>query len=271
MYWKILLFSIMIGYATCGACQQVITGLGAGPEAMGSTATAHGLWSTWRNPAGLTGISHASVGFANQRLSQNGLMQHAALVAIKLGAFRSGLAIASIGDDLFRESALSIALSHKIGLHALGIRADWLEVRVDGERPRRAIGFSFGSQSKLNEHISLCISARNVNLPEWESDHPLPTYLSAGVAYRTSSNCQFIVEVAKETTADPSLRTGAEFGIRKRLMLRTGYQLHPNTAFAGLGLIAWRFHFDYAIRFAYFLGFAHQLSVTWQTRKTSHK
>lgn len=272
MYSKILLFSIlMAGYPIAAASQSVVTGVGARHEAMGNVATAAGTWSLWRNPAGLTSISHANVGFSNQKLNDGGLIQSAALIAAKLGSFRYGVAFASLGDDIYRESAVSAGLSHLIGIHSIGIRGDWFELRIEGERPRRVLGLSFGSRSKVSDQVTLCAAAQNVNLPHWERGHPLPVRLAVGVLFEATKDCTLSAEIVKETQYNPSLRAGAEYGVRQKVFLRTGYQLQPNTAFAGLGLIAWQLHFDYALRFNYFLGFAQQLGITWQIEKRSPK
>lgn len=272
MYSKILLFSILlVGYPFAAASQSVVAGVGARHEAVGSLATAAGVWSLWRNPAGLTIISRANVGFSNQKLNDGGLIQSAALVATRLGSFRSCLAIASLGDDIYRESAVSFGLSHLIGIHSIGVRADWFELRIEGERPRRVLGLSFGSRSKVSDQVTLCAAAQNVNLPRWEPGHPLPMRLAAGVLFEATKDCTLSAEIVKETQYEPSLRAGAEYGVRQKVFLRTGYQLQPNTAFAGLGLIAWQLHFDYALRFSYFLGLAQQLGITWQIEKRSLK
>src|SRR5262249_23185227 len=155
-------------------------------------------------------------------------------------------------DDLYNEQAVSAGFAHSLGLASLGIRADVIQLRIDGNATKRAVGISIGSIARLTPQLSVGACARNINLPQWARGQPLPVILNAGLLFRPSDNFLLVTEVEKNTDFDPTIKGGMEYSFRKKFFVRTGFNLFPTSAtgaasaFGGIGLRTWRFAFDYA-------------------------
>jgi len=242
--------------------QIVLSNTGARNESLASsTSVSDDEWSLWRNPAGLTQVPHAVVACGVRRIQGLSAFTRSVVfaTATKFGSLGAGMS--AFGDELYNEQAASLAFANELGLASLGIRADVVQLRIDGSNTKRVVGISIGTIAKISPQLSLGACARNVNLPAWSHGQPLPVVLNAGLLFRPSETLVFMAEAEKNTDLDPTLKAAMEYSLQRKFFVRTGFNLFPNAAFGGLGFRAWRFAFDYALRFGYKPGYSQQLSI----------
>lgn len=244
------------------SAQIVLSNSGAKNEALASTtATSTDEWSLWRNPSGLASIDKSTISFGVRRAQGTGVLtqQVVGVCTTNAGSFAAGAS--SFGDDLYNEHAASLAFASHIGLAGVGIRADVMQLRIDGSNTRRTFGITIGCIANLSPRLSIGLCARNINLPDWASGQPLPVVLNSGVSFKAGDNFLVIAEVEKNTDFDPTVKGAFEYSLRKKFFVRTGFNLFPNAAYGGIGLKMWRLGFDYALRFGYLAGYSQQISV----------
>jgi hypothetical protein len=252
--------------------QNVLSNTGAKNEALASsTSVSSDEWSLWRNPAGLALVDHTTFSSGIRRMQGISAFTRSVVLAtpVAFGSFGAGMS--AFGDDLYNEQAASMAFAHTLGLASLGLRADMIQLRIDGSNAIRTFGISIGTIAKLTPRLSVGGCARNINLPQWSHGQPLPVVLSAGVLYRPSDNFLLVAEAEKNIDFDPTLKGAMEYSFRQKFFVRTGVNLFPNAGFGGIGLRTWRLAFDYALRFGYLPGYAQQLSVGFNAGKIKRK
>lgn len=248
--------------------QIVLSNIGAKNEGLGSpNSLSFDESSLWRNPAALAAVEHTVISSNIRRISTLQALAKSVVVSTttKIGSFATGMT--AFGDDIYNEQAASLGFANKLGLASIGIRADVIQLRIDGNNTRRTVGISIGSIAKISSRFSIGLYAHNINLPAWSGENPLPVLLSVGVQFKPVDNFMVIAEVEKDTDFDPTMKGGLEYSFRKKFFARTGFNLFPNAAFGGIGLRTWRLNFDYAARFGYLPGYSHQLSISFRTGK----
>jgi hypothetical protein len=248
--------------------QIVLSNCGAKNESLGSTSSVStDAWSLWRNPAGLMSIEQTVTSSAIRRTQNISALSRSVVVAThtKAGSIAAGMS--AFGDDIYNEQAASLGFANKLGLASLGIRADVIQLRIDGESTRRVIGISVGAIAKLSSTLSVGACAHNINLPSWARGQPLPVVLNAGLLFTPSESFLVIAEAEKNTDLRPTIKGAMEYSLRRKFFARTGFNLFPNCAFGGIGLHRWRFAFDYSLKYGYMPGFSQQLSISVQFGK----
>ncbi|MEJ0029294.1 MAG: hypothetical protein WDO15_02485 [Bacteroidota bacterium] len=250
----------------------MLSNTGAKNEALGSsTSVSVDEWSLWRNPAGLASVESPVISSGIRKMQNIPAFTRSVVLAIPTRLTSLGAGMSAFGDDIYNEQAASLAVANTIGLVSLGVRADVIQLRIDGSGIKRAIGITIGSIAKITPQWSIGACARNINLPQWASGQPLPVVLNAGLLFSPSDNFLLITEVEKNTDFDPTLKGAMEYSFRKKFFVRTGFNLFPNAAFGGIGLRTWRLAFDYALRFGYLPGYSQQLSVGVNTGKLKQR
>lgn len=248
--------------------QSVLSSGGAKNEALGSAVSiVTGEWALWRNPAGLASVEQFIVS-SSIRISQSvGATTKSGLMSTPGKFGTAAIGVSSFGDDIYSESIGSFGFANRFGLASIGIRADMNQLRIDGNSTHRAFGISLGCIATITPHLSIGISARNVNLPSWSQGQALPVVLNTGLSYKPGNNFEVVAEVEKNTDQPASFKSGFEYSVRKKFFARSGFNLFPTAAFGGFGLRMWRLGFDYALKFQYLTGYAQQLSVAVHFRQ----
>jgi len=266
MLYVILLIAILLPLKI--SAQNVLSTTGAKNESTGSPiSVTTDEWSLWRNPAGLTSVQQPVISSSIRKPQSVNDFTRSALIAGSVRSFSGALGVSSFGDDLYNESAASLALASKIGPTSIGLRTDLNQLRIDGNTNRNAFGITVGCIAQITRKLSVGIAARNINLPTWTRGQPLPVVLNTGISFLATENFLVVAEVEKNTDFNPTFKGGFEYSMRKKFFARTGFNLFPNAAFGGIGLRMWRFGFDYSIKFGYLPGYAQQLTINMQLRK----
>jgi hypothetical protein len=257
-----IIFMLLLLQAVKIPAQSVLSNGGARNDGLGGqSAVSIDEWSLWRNPAGLAKETSA-IAFGVRYTPLIKLPTRSAMLALatQRGCFAGG--VSAFGDDLYNEHVLSFAFAHRLTNTNVGIRADLFQQSVDGSGVRRTIGVTIGGITAIGSRLMIGAVARNVNLPQWVKGHPLPVVLSAGLLFRPSGNFSVVAELEKNTDFDPTIKGAVEYSLRKKMFVRTGFNLFPEAAFGGFGFRLWRLGIDYALRWGYLPGYSQQMSVS---------
>jgi hypothetical protein len=247
------------------AAQSTSTLMGARAAGVGLASSALAdEWSLFNNVAGLAGLRQPEVSFAYEaRPSLVGADRMAASFSspLKFGAI--GLGVFRFGDEVYNEHAVSLGFAHGIGNTSLGARISYVQYRAEGFGRNTAMSLDFGGITRITEQIS--IGAYITNLTQARligtDGERLPLRLVAGLGLKPSDKIFVGSELDKDLDYPLSWRTGVEYSIYKKVFFRTGFNLHPNAACFGLGVLEKKIKFDYAMRFSTLTGSAHQVSV----------
>lgn len=248
------------------------------PTQMGSRATGMGYatsgikdeWSLFNNPGGLGKISQINTAFAYEVQSQ--LKSANRMGAVFNRPFKWGtpsVGLFRFGDDIYSEQALTIGFGNQFGIASLGAKANLIQYRAEGFGISTAVSFDFGGITELTEKLS--IGAYITNLTQshiGEDDERLPTRLTAGLTYNPEKNISITTELSKELEYATTLRTGFEYSFHQKVFFRTGFNLHPNAGFFGIGAGKKKIRFDYAVALNRLTGASHQASASyWFSKK----
>jgi hypothetical protein len=248
--------------------QNVLSNAGARNEALaGSTATSTNEWSLWRNPAGITSVKAPVLSFSTRQTKWVPASCQSTVLVVPIKSLTLGAGAARFGDDIYNEQMISLGAAHQIGITSIGVRADLFQLHIDGFDSKRTIGASLGFTTNVTQRLKVGACVRNVNLPSWATGQRLPVIVNAGVVYIPTTSFSFLAEIEKNTAHPPTIKGAVEYALKDRFFARTGHNLFPNAAFAGIGLRAWKLAFDYAMRFASAPGYAHVLSVAFHPHK----
>jgi hypothetical protein len=254
--------------------QSISTQMGARPASMGyASAGSFDEWSLFNNPGGLGKIEQINAAFALEVTSQlKGATRMAALYNQPLpwGTVSAGLF--RFGDDLYNEQALSLGFGNQVGIASLGVKANVIQYQAAGFGVFRSATFDFGGIAELTE--TLTVNAYILNITQsriGEDNEPLPTRLTAGLSYRPGKNIYITTELSKELDYTATWRTGLEYSFQQKVFFRTGFNLHPNAAFFGVGINKKKIRFDYSVQYNSLTGPSHQASAAyWPASKNKH-
>lgn len=246
--------------------QSVSTLMGA--RAAGISFTSSVLkdeWSLFNNVGGLAGIEKTNASFAvDVRPAMPGANRMAAVFSspFKLGTLGAGFF--RFGDDLYSEQLISMGYGNRFGIASLGLKVNYVQYRSEAFGSKSALTINFGGVADITPQLSVGAYITNINQPKLSThDERLPTKLVAGFGFKPIENLLLVTEIEKDLEYDPVWKGGVEYVVHKKIFLRTGFNLHPNASFFGMGFQTWKLKIDYALQFSNALNFAHQASAIY--------
>ncbi len=245
--------------------------MGARGQGMGNaSACLSDAWSITSNVAGLARVKSFEVAATHHAIpSFTPFNRTAAVVALPLKSGVLGASVFRFGDDLYSEQVASLAFANTYGLASLGLKANAIQYRAEGLETRTVFSFSFGGIAKITPQLSVGAHIVNINQPvinERTGDR-LPTRLAIGVSLKLSTRVITALELEKDLQNPPVMKTGIEYSVFDKLVFRTGFNLHPQAGFFGIGGSLGNLQLDYALQFADAFGLSHQASVTFTLQK----
>jgi hypothetical protein len=250
------------------AAQSASLQMGARAHGMGYASSGlSDAWSLTNNIAGLGKVEDASIAFSYHAIPSFPFfnrMAAAFVVPLKTGV--AGASVFRFGDDLYNEQILSLGFANSFGLASLGMKLNYLQYHAEGMGTNTALTVSFGGIANLTPQVSVGAHIVNLNQPvinEWTGER-IPTRLMAGVTFKPSNKLIIAGEIEKDLEYSPIWKSGLEYQLYKKISIRTGFNLNPESGFFGVGFKSRRFAFDYALQFAEALGISHEASVSYQ-------
>lgn len=249
----------------CG--QSVNTQMGARQMAMaGASATLSDEWALFNNVAGLA-QQKQSCGFAYEASPLvKGANRMAAHLQLPFRSFTTGIGFFRFGDAIYNEQFISVGIANRIGITSLGAKVNFNQYRVDGFGVLSAISIDIGGITQFTPELRVAAHITNITQSSLNngSGERIPTRMVLGVGFQFTKKITATTEVEKDLDYPLTWRTGFEYDVYKKLFFRTGYQLHPNSLYFGLGGKRKRLSIDYALRHHFLLGISHQASATFQ-------
>jgi hypothetical protein len=239
-----------------------------------ASATLHDEWSLLNNVAGLSKVNQPSAAFAYEaRSGLIGANRMAAVMTapVKMGAAAFGLF--RFGDDLYNEHVITLGYSNQFGMASLGFKVNYIQYHAEGFGTRHAVSLNFAGLAQLTPQIAVGAYVVNLNQPKLSTldDERLPTKLVAGVAFQPGRKLLILTELEKDLEYDPTVKWGMEYTVHKKVNFRTGFNLHPNTVFFGLGFLIRKLKIDYALQYNNALNIAQQASAVYRLERNGKR
>lgn len=238
---------------------------GARARGMGNvSACLSDVWSMTNNLAGLAEVEHATASASYHAIpSFSPFNRMAAVFALPIASGAGGVSVFRFGDDLYDEQILSLGYANTFGLASLGIKGNYIQYRAEGLETRTAISVSFGGLATLTPQLLFGAYIVNINQPviNETTEERIPTRLLAGVAFKPSGKVIASAEIEKEIQQRPTIKAGLEYEVFRKITFRTGFNLHPERGFTGIGFTLSRFQLDYALQWDHVFGLSHEATV----------
>lgn len=254
-----------------GFCQSASLLMGARSNGLAyASSCLSDPWSLFANAGGLAGIASVTGALSYQvHPSIRSFDRVAAVAALPFKPGVAGVGLFRFGDDLYSEQAVRLGFASQLGITALGAQLSYLQYHAEGFGTRGAVTLGLGGITRLTPWLSVGVSITNLNQPVISNatGERVPALLTAGIALRPSGLVLIVIEIEKDLDYAATWRTGLEYTAHKKFFARTGFALHPNAAFLGVGFKAASFTFDYAIQFQQAPGMSHQATVGYRLVK----
>ena len=268
---QVLIATVFIYSFSSAGAQSVEPILGAQSSGMGNISSISGsAWSVFNNPAGLAKVEDLLIASTCE-------IKPALPAANRLGAlittpFQFGVlggGFFRFGDDLYNEQMIRFAYSNKIGNTSLGIRASYIQYHAEGYGTHGVIGIDFGGITKLTDQLFIGAWIQNLNQPklDFKNEERTPIKLYATLGWSPSEKLIIATELEKDVQYDVLWKTGFQYSIHKKIIVRSGYNLNPNSFFAGLGFNGYKIKVDYSLQSFTRLSAAHQASASYRISK----
>lgn len=251
--------------------QSVSTLMGARSVALGySSSTLGDEWSLFNNVAGISKIKTVNGAFAyglNPNLPGADRMAAAVNLPIGLGVIGSG--IFKFGDELYSEQMISAGYANHFGLASLGVKVNYIQYRAEGFGTNSAVSINFGGIAEITPSILIGAYIVNLNRPKLSSldEERLPVKLVSGIQFNPMEELLLLIEVEKDINFDPTFKSGIEYVIHKKIKIRTGFNLGPNSIHGGIGYNASRLNVDYALQHNSTFKTQYQISAGYRLSK----
>ena len=302
MVLTILIFSIVIFPSSLFAQAEIhskvgtrglgFLKIGVGAEAIGMgeshVAGAHDLYATYWNPAGLSQIQRAQLGFMHNGWFEG--INHEFIGYVSpfgtFGVIAVSFSFLSYGElerrdangnDLgyFRPYDLGVVLSYSrrfTSSIALGVNTKFLYEQID-DANARALAFDVGGRYDVPDtSLSFGVNLQNfgTKVKFKEEYFELPLNLKLGASYEMLDNAlTFAVDVNRPIDNDVTLGFGFEYTLVEWFHLRSGYRYSvggndlgaASGLTGGLGVSIESYQIDYAFVSFGKLGPTHRISV----------
>lgn len=246
--------------------------MGARATALGYTSSClHDEWSLFNNIAGISSLDQTTVAFAYDAVPAIGSFNRmAALVSSRTKIGTVAVGAFKFGDDLYNEQIITSGISSKLGIASLGVKVNYIQYNALGFGSKGVVSLSFGGIASLTPMLDIGAHIQNINQPVISSvdkEEHLPTTLTAGFAVKPSTKLLLTSEIEKRLDIEAVWKSGIEYQFNKKFAFRTGFNVHPDAAFFGIGFTPEKLSLHYAMEYDFQIGLSHQASVTYKFKK----
>lgn len=268
---RLLAIVPVLFFITKGESQSVSPWMGARVNGMANTVSGiQDEYALFNNPAGISEIAGTRMLAANQ-VSPDlvGANRMAAGFLQQLGPGTTGIGVFQFGDTFYNEQLLSLTYANKLGLASLGIRLSYVQYNTGAFGRRGGFSVTFGGIANLTPELSVGALVTNINKAVLsESDHQvIPMRALIGMVFRVSDNLLISSEIEKDLDYEAKVKSGLEFDAGKKILLRTGFLISPETAYFGVGFHVRSLTIDVASEFNPLTRLKHQLSFVYHFRR----
>jgi hypothetical protein len=262
-------FLLLVSATGFSLAQSVTTLMGAKANGIGyASATSFDEWSLFNNVAGLAKTEHTTAAFTyDMHPTMAGANRTAAVIAVPFKLGVAGAGVYRFGDNLYNEQILTAAFSNQFGIAALGARVNYIQDQTEGFGSKSVVTIGLGGIATLTPQLAIGAYITNINQPTIGENEHLPTKMNAAIRFTPTDKIFLITEIEKDLDYDATWKMGFQYQFNEKFFARTGYNLHPNAAFFGLGFKTKKLSVDYAVQHHALLNFSHQASVSYTFKK----
>ena len=195
------------------------------------------LWSSFHNQAGLAFNKSFSFGFNyDDRFNIKELGTRSVAIAFSLGRVSFGAVYSHFGYSDFRRQFTGLACGMPLSnILSAGVQVDYFNERTSGEyNDHQMLTCEIGAILKVSEDVKIGVHVFNP-LPNSTRKSDMPTRLRAGGGVKLSKELFAGVETEMSTGYLLVLRTGFEYEVAKRFMVRGGFSTENNSFSFGFG------------------------------------
>ena len=215
-------------------------------------------YAPWRNPAGLSQVEGWKLVIAYHLPFGIPELQAAALgfifpwkPTISISYFQGGK-----GPLINRQYGLSSGI--ELGDFRLGLRIRYWEARISGINPYSSWSMGTGVQIQLIERLVAGLFLDNITRTRMSPGEVSPMSWNAGINFNLNDNLYLLAEVNYILGQQWQTKLGVEYIIKRRLAVRTGFNLATLEGYFGIGFKSEQLVFDYALGVHPNLGITHQ-------------
>ena len=220
--------------------------------------------SAFSNPGGLSTDTKYSIlsgyGIAPQLVGLN-RAGFAFITSIR-NVFAS-LSAYKFGDELYGETQLGIGFSHKMGLARLGVKFNYHQINIETLGSTSGVSIDFGVVVELTPQLFIGATIFNLNQAKWSGQDRelIPVTYRSGISYKPVKQLIIASEVEKNTDNAMVFKSGINYIIKTKFILRTGINTNPVFGTYGCGFNSGKLNIDYAIQSKRLFGPEHFLSL----------
>lgn len=167
------------------------------------------------------------------------------------------------GPEHYKEIRWSVALAHRVGHTAMGLRLHWEELTVEGFPTQHAFTAEIGGQTQLTEHLRFGGNLYNFTLSGF-TNQPLPVILKCGLSMDCTPYFTAALELEKQSTSTLQVKWGLCYEASPHVFLLAGFR-HPDSSLHG-GLLMKHdlLSVSYSIKWQFRLGLNQELSIRYR-------
>jgi hypothetical protein len=143
---------------------------------------------------------------------------------------------------------------------------NFVQYKTDGFDTRSTATLDVGGLTRLTPDWYVAAGIFNVTQASIAEDEVLPVTLVAAMGWHPEGGPLLTAEVEKRVGFPLRVKGGAEFGIKKKIFLRSGFSLNPVLLSGGIGAKTRRLNLDFSTSYSEALSFFHQASATYRLR-----
>jgi hypothetical protein len=262
-----LFFSVLFVLKAAGGNDN--TPAGGRSAAMGSASVALcDFWSVHNNQSGLAGFTDIAAGayFENRFLLKEMSRKVVAVVLpSRSGVF--GLSFNNFGSSLYSENKVGLAFGRTFGSNfSAGLQLDYLNTHLsENYGNHSAITFEAGVQARLNRNLLLAahvFNPLNAKLSSVTSER-IHSVIRLGAAYNFSEKLILTGEAEKNIDQKMQIKSGMEYCVVDKALVRAGITTNPMTYTFGFGLDLKKLKVDLSSTVHQVLGYSPQVSVCY--------
>jgi len=260
---NLLLFMLPASYG------QDVFSVGSRNESLaGATTALTGNWSVFGNLAGLASSDYVTVGgcFQNRFLVRE-LSSRSGFIVVPVQTSRFAFSMSQFGQIPFRQEKFGLTYARKLGERlSFGVQFNWYKLFLSEEnRSTGSYGSELGLQYRLKSSLIVGIHVVNpyqTSIKFSSQRFTYPSYVRAGAFYHFSKVFSVTSELENDFDDHFVLKTGFEYSILEKLMVRGGVSGKPYRISAGFGFDLKKLTLDLATTYNQDLG--HSPSVSFQ-------
>ena len=241
----------------------------------GSVAASDQIYSAYLlNPAVTAALDHHHLGIQYCKPYGISELNSGSLISNIITPFiNAGLAVSTLGNDLYHENQVVANFSRHLIKHRFFIGANlrWYSIQVKNYENLNVLGVDAGIQYKIHPDLLMGFSLLNLNQPSLnQNQEELPVVASLGMQINLTEQFTSYLSLQKDAWYAPSVRLGCSFWVNSFLIIQSGINSYPAIPSFGFQLNRSWIAVDYSMKYHFDLGITHFWGISFSKRAVSY-